>query len=295
MLVAVVVTYRAPREMLDTCVGALRAGGGVDRIVVVDNGGTAVVDDPAVELIQPGSNLGFGGGANLGLRRADGLGAQFIALLNDDVRVEPGWLGPVLAAFDADDIGAVQPVLYVEGSNPPEVNSAGVELDKYGQGHDLTLGVRHQASDLTLVVRHRASDLEIFTGGCVVFRGEFCAATGGFDESLFLYYEDVDLARRGAALGWRYRLATESHVWHRGSATTLAQPGRTRYFQERNRLWNLARHESAADFGRGLWLSIRRLRHPPRAVHARALAAGLARAPCALWARMGARFTQLRK
>ena len=283
--------------MLDGCLDALRRGGGVDRIIVVDNGGTAAIDDAAgdVELVQPGTNLGFGGGANLGFRRAIALGAELIALLNDDVRVEPGGLAAIVAAFAADDdssdgrLGVVQPILLNEGSDPPTVNSAGVIVDRMGQGSDIA--ARRLLAD---IADADPQPLELFTGGCIVVRRAFVDATGGFDESLFLYYEDIDLARRGAALGWRYQLVPGAHVWHRGSASTSAQPARTRYLQERNRLWNLARHQSPADYGRGLWLSIRRLRHPPRSVHARALLAGLARTPRALISRMGARRAQMR-
>jgi len=291
VLIAVVVTYRAPREMLETCLNALREAGRVDRIIVVDNGGTASIDDQvgAVELVQPGTNLGFGGGANLGFRRAIALGADLVALLNDDVRVDADWLTPILGAFADDDtgdgrLGVVQPMLLNEGSDPPTINSAGVILDRMGQGGDIASG-----RALADIEQFDRQPIELFTGGCIVLRRQFLEATGGFDESLFLYYEDVDLARRGATKGWRYELAHRSQVWHRGSASTSAQPGLTRYLQERNRLWNLARHESAAAYARGVWLSIRRVRHRPRAIHARALLAGLTRTPRALISRMGAR------
>ena len=124
-----------------------------------------------------------------------------------------------------------------------------------------------------------ASDLEFFTGGAVAFSAEFLDATGGFDERWFLYYEDVDLARRGAELGWRYRLVPAAVVEHHGGVTTGAMAARTRYLQERNRLWSAVRHEPPSTVARAFWLSLRRLRHEPRGVHARALAAGLAGAP----------------
>ena len=50
VIAAVVVTYAAPPGMLRACIEALRAAGGLDRVIVVDNGGRAevAVDDTAV-------------------------------------------------------------------------------------------------------------------------------------------------------------------------------------------------------------------------------------------------------
>ena len=48
-------------------------------------------------------------------------------------------------------------------------------------------------------------EIDAFTGGAVLFRRTFLEDLGGFDERYFLYYEDVDLALRGAERGWCYR------------------------------------------------------------------------------------------
>jgi len=113
----------------------------------------------------------------------------------------------------------------------------------------------------------------------VLFRSEFLRDVGLFDERFFLYYEDVDLGLRGSARGWVYRCAPASRVRHRGGTSTSQVAARTRYLRERNRLWILVRHRPAADLARGLWLSVRRVRHRPRVLHARALLAGVAAAP----------------
>ena len=93
VLVAVVVTYSATRRDLERCISALRSGGGVDRIVLVDTGGSAIVDDlpgnPPCEVIRV-ANRGYGADANTGFARAAALGADRVALLNDDVIVRPG-------------------------------------------------------------------------------------------------------------------------------------------------------------------------------------------------------------
>ena len=170
----------------------------------------------------PPGNIGFGGGANLGFRQAAELGATMVALLNDDLEVEAGWLAPLRAALNDDPkLGAVQPKLLLAGSDPPRINSLGVTIGGDGAGSDIGYGEIDgpQFGD--------DRPIESFTGGAVLFRSQFLEETRGFDDSYFLYYEDVDLARRGARLGWTYRCVPASVVWHRVSAST-SQLGRQR-------------------------------------------------------------------
>jgi N-acetylglucosaminyl-diphospho-decaprenol L-rhamnosyltransferase len=287
VLVAVVVTYSATRRDLGRCIGALRSGGGVDRIVLIDTGGSAIVDDlpgnPPCEVIRV-ANRGYGAAANVGFARAAALGADRVALLNDDVVVRPGWTTPLLAALDeAPEVGAAQPKLIESGTGT--VNSLGVRVGPDGAGVDVGDGQPDQPVGEGAGSRR----IELFTGGAVMFTTGFLADTGGFDERYFLYYEDVDLGRRGAAQGWEYRLAPAAVVEHARGASTSGDAGRTRYLQERNRLWAAFRFADPATLSRALWLSIRRLRHEPKDVHAKALAAGLAGAPQRVRERIRAR------
>lgn len=286
MLVAVVVTYSASPRDLGRCVTALRAGGGVDRLVVVDTGGSAIIDDlpgtPPCELIRT-TNRGYGAAANLGFARAAALGADRVALLNDDVIVRPGWIAPLLAALDtAPEIGAAQPKLIDAGTGL--VNSLGVRIGRDGAGVDVADG----SADVTADPGAAAVPIGLFTGGAVVFTTGFLADTGGFDERYFLYYEDVDLGQRGAERGWQYRLAAQSVVDHARGLSTGGDPSGTWLLQERNRLWAAFRFADPATVARALWLSVRRLRHEPRSVNAKALLAGLRAAPRCLQERRAA-------
>ncbi len=272
--VAVVVTYSAGQSVLDQCVAALRAGGGVDHIVVVDTGGAAEVSGTAIELIRM-ENRGYGAAANVGFAAAAARGATEIALLNDDVIVRAGWLGSLAAELQDDPagnrVGAAQPKLLFAGTST--INSLGVLIGPDGAGTDIGLGVADSPGG-------EATDLRIFTGGAVLFSRAFLQATGGFDERYVLYYEDVDLALRGRELGWSYRLVPTSVVEHIGGLSTASAPARTRYLQERNRLLASFRFSDRRTQRAALWLSLRRLRHPPRRAHTKALVS-------ALWLRRG--------
>jgi len=269
----VVVTHDPPAGMLDRCLQSLAASGDADVVVVVDNGGRARPSPDGVDVVHT-TNRGFGAAANTGIARARERGATQVALLNDDVEVEPGWLAPLVAELAGGErIGAVQPKLVMANTAPRLVASVGVELDRFGAGQDLGLGqLDGDAFD-------GARDIPICTGGAVLFDVAFLDDVGGFDERWFLYYEDVDLALRGAARGWRYRCAPASVVRHVGSATTAGLGDRRAMLLERNRLWCLFRHGSATSVARGLWLSARRMLHAPRRAHSSGLARGLLGAP----------------
>lgn len=270
-VVAVVVTYSAHVE-LDRCLESIELHGGVDHVVVVDNGGTATTTETdRRSVLRPEHNAGFGAGANAGMAAARRLGASTVVLLNDDVVVTEGWIEPLVDELGADQrVGAAQPMLVLAGTAPPTVNSLGVVIGHDGAGNDVGLG--SPVEEVDPVPR----DIDVFTGGAVAFRREFLEDMRGFDERYFLYYEDVDLARRGARSGWRYRCVPSSTVEHRKGASTAVLGQRTAYLRERNRLWSAFRNEPARTVLGAVWLSIRRVRHRPYLVHVEALVVGVA-------------------
>ncbi len=100
-----------------SCLESLRKSdwppGSLD-IVLVDNASTdgvagRVREEPTeVRVVDAGANLGFAGGCNLALRDLDGV--DYVALVNNDARVEPGWLAPLVEALEADPLaGAASP------------------------------------------------------------------------------------------------------------------------------------------------------------------------------------------
>ncbi len=267
VIAAVVVTHAPPAGLLDRCLDALLAAGDVDRIVVVDTGSAASGPGSPVEVVRV-DNRGYGAAANVGFARAAELGADTMLLLNDDVIVRSGWVRPLVAALAEPGVGVAQPKLLYADRAVPTINSLGVEVGADGAGRDIGIG----EPDVDVGTR----PIDHFTGGAFAATAEFVDATGGFDERFFLYYEDIDLAERGRRLEFEYRLVGDSVVEHVGSASTASAPDRTRYLQERNRLWCAFRHGSPRTIGGAVWLSVRRLRHQPIGLHAKALAAGLA-------------------
>lgn len=81
-----------------------------------------------------------------------------------------------------------------------------------------------------------------WSGATVLLDTRYLADVGLFDERLFLYYEDLDLAWRGRERGWRYKYVPASLVRHVHSASTVEGSSLFAYYNERNRLLTLTRH-----------------------------------------------------
>jgi GT2 family glycosyltransferase len=97
----------------------------------------------------------------------------------------------------------------------------------------------------------RSEDVFAWCGAAVVMRAEYLRDTGRFDERLFLYSEDFELAWRGLKRGWLHRYVPGSVVRHVHSATS-ARATRAATLKERNRLLVLVRHGSPSLIARAL-------------------------------------------
>jgi hypothetical protein len=88
----------------------------------------------------------------------------------------------------------------------------------------------------------QSQDVFAWSGAAVLLRSAYLDDVGLFDERLFLYYEDLELAWRGRERGWRYRYVPQSVVRHVHSATSVEASPMTRRLNERNRLLVLTRY-----------------------------------------------------
>jgi hypothetical protein len=163
-------------------------------VLVVDNASSdgsdsiaeaAAERDDSVRLLRSPTNRGYAGAVNLALAEARG---AYVAVLNMDVLVSPGWLDPLIAILEATpDAGAVCPLIVLE-SDPGRINAAGQDVHVTALGFNRWLEEPRERAGTT---PFRVSGLH---GAAFLIRREDFESIGGWDESGFLYHEDVELS-----------------------------------------------------------------------------------------------------
>ena len=232
---AVVVNYNARDYLLD-CVRSLRAEGITD-VVVADN---ASVDgsehalraaDPDAYWHGTGANLGLGTGANRGAARVANAHAPYLLVCNPDVVLEPGALKAMVEAMEVDPRrGIVGPRIEdADGEFYPSARTFPDLVDAVGHAF---LGMVAPNNPFTrrycmLDWDHaEAAEVDWVSGSCFLARREAWDAIGGFDESFFMYAEDVDLCWRTTRAGWKVFYEPSARVAHVQGASTNQHPYR---------------------------------------------------------------------
>jgi N-acetylglucosaminyl-diphospho-decaprenol L-rhamnosyltransferase len=210
--------YNGARR-ISRALDGLRAQTAEPDVVVVDNGSTDGSPEmlreryPEVRLLALGENLGFGRALNRGVAAcAD---ADPVILLNDDATPEPDFVAALLERrAGVESVAAVM----VQEADPERIDSAGVIADRTVMGFDYLHGE-------PLAAAAGAADPLGPTGGAALYDRAAFEAVGGFDERMFLYYEDLDLALRLAGRGGRCGLAPGARVLHAYSTSLGAASG----------------------------------------------------------------------
>lgn len=257
-------TRRAVRSVLSQRVDAT-----VEVVLVVNEADDETVaayraDLPEVTVVAEPTNAGFAGGVARGIAAASG---ETIVLLNNDAVADHGFLDRGLAVLAAGGptVAAVAATAVLEGHfvrtpvDAPHsaedlvapdgarwhraevgetlVNGTGVVLDRSGNGRD-----RDWLRPVDDAPEH--APLFGFSGGAVFLRRGPLDEVGGFDESLFMYYEDLDVAWRLRLAGYDVRSAPDAVVVHRHAASSASDGPLVRTQSMRNRLLVVVRNGS---------------------------------------------------
>ena len=237
--IAVVVPNWNGRRWLGDCLASVaRQSVPAAETIVVDNGS----DDGSLELLRDeypwvrtvalDTNTGFAHAANVGVEAA---AAPLVALVNNDVVLEPVWLERMRAALARDPQAASAASKMVDLRDPGEIYDAGDFLRRDGACEQRG---RFERDGGTF---DAPGEVFCACAGAAVYRRDAFVESGGFDTRYFAYLEDVDLGLRLRRAGWRcvYEPAVAKHAGE-GSSAQLRRP--VPAWVERNTLLLVARH-----------------------------------------------------
>ncbi|HOZ46504.1 MAG TPA: glycosyltransferase family 2 protein [Candidatus Hydrogenedentes bacterium] len=245
-LVYVLIINWNGREHLAECFDSLLAGTYQNaRFVLVDNASdddsVAFVeehyDDPRVDIIECGGNLGWSGGNNVGMARALEDGADYVFLLNNDTVTAPGAIARLVKmAEERPEIGALAPKMLLY-RYPVLLNSVGLGCSIIGSSWDLGIGRLDgpQWSCPQPVIG--------VCGGACLFRAEALRKAGNLPGDFEIYLDDLDLCLRIWNAGYEIWSCPEAVVRHKFGAT-MEQGQRARrkyYLNTRNRFYVILR------------------------------------------------------
>ncbi len=224
----IVVSYNGRRH-LEKCIPSLLTD---DRpgyeLILVDNGSTdgsaAYVEQsfPRVGVIRSGANLGYGQGANLGAREAKG---RYLAFLNQDTIVGPGWLEALISALKVDAQAGLAASKVLLLADRERINTCGNTVHYTGLTMCRGMGMACTAHADT-------EEVDAVSGTAFVIRRDLFESLGGFDRAFFLYMEDTDLSWRARLAGYRCLCVPSSTVLH---DYALRFGRKKTFYQERNR------------------------------------------------------------
>lgn len=186
------------------------------HVLIVENGSTdnsaaelRQITGDRVELLESPVNKGYTGGCNLGFARAMELGAEYVWLLNNDAVVAPRTLSSLVALAQSDPrIGLATPVI-ASLDEVPHITFAGGICD-------MNDGLYEETNDVAVAQQwaKERPNAGLAIGTAMLIRTRLIHQIGMLDESLFMYYEDIDYSARSLKAGYRNVVDWSSVVYH---------------------------------------------------------------------------------
>jgi len=198
MVDVIIVNYNQPRELAE-CAASVQRQQYVRSLRVRNTGQPAAL--PGI-LCENGANVGYGAACNEQARKGTG---KYLLFLNADVVLSPDALVQTAAMME----------------RCPWAGLCGIAME--GQAVRMKFPTCAQLMARSVSRRRSYAHAEQSASGAadwvlgafLLVRREAFEAVGGFDESFFLYFEEVDLARRMASAGWNCLYCADTAIQHR--------------------------------------------------------------------------------
>lgn len=178
--------------------------------------------------------IGYGQAANIGIKNSHG---EYILLLNSDVKIESQTLPKMVEYLVRNTkIGVVGPKI-LSMSNPHAISLNDLPVKYFNKKWGKIFPVKRSVFSSYI----SPQSVDWLSGCALLFKRTVWKFAQGFDESLFLYWEDADFCMRVKQLGYKVVLLPQALVCHKGSASVRETPDKT-YYLARNGRYFLQRY-----------------------------------------------------
>jgi len=236
-LVSILIVNWNDKASLGNCLTSLASQTYQDyEILVVDNASTDGSIEyimkyfPAVRIICNHHNKGFAKACNKGMFFS---GGRYIAVISSDMEFDIHWLEELIKPLQNENVGAtVAKALFFDDSN--KINYAGGAVNFLGFAFP-----KHSKEHTNIDLDYETT--QYVAGGLSCLRRKVLDEIGLFDETFFMYFEDVDLSFRIRAAGYELVLTPKAIVYHKADFKKMKNK---LYYVERNRLRFLIKNYS---------------------------------------------------
>lgn len=217
------------KQTIDSALVAMENVGG--EIIVVDNnssdGSIEVLKKygSKVKLIENRRNLGFGSANDRGEHHAKG---KYLMFLNSDTIVPKDTLSEIVKFLDQNAaVGILSPKLVNND------NRHSLQLGSFGKfSTPWRILFRLTRKKLTLNLKKSYTKVDWVSGAAMVIRRNLFTQLKGFDENIFLYYEDEDLCRRASVYDFDTVVLNNTKIIHLNGQSSSNNKKKLNYYDQ---------------------------------------------------------------
>lgn len=266
---ALILNYKTKEETL-SCIESLKLSNTNKstqlKIIIIDNASNDGIERALsqkhadVVFLQTGSNLGYTGGNNIGIRwvlentnedEKKKVNDTYILILNNDTIVHPDCIEELLKAHKRHPkAGILSPKMYFDKQSLPQIvyDKQQNQLTQYNKEKIIwssggiidwanMYGSSRGVDQLDQGQYDNDEQVDFAAGTAMLIPLKVARELKEFDNNYFMYYEDVDLSLKTKKRGYEVWYVYKAVLWHKNAASSgMASPLQD-YFITRNRLY----------------------------------------------------------
>jgi GT2 family glycosyltransferase len=203
------------------------------RVFLLDNGSnndeSKIIEQEfnhnSIEIFRVENNLGFTGGCNYLIKRANKYNPEYYLFLNNDTEIPSNFLKELSSIMDSHlELGALSPVIHDAEKNNEVIFSG-------GKFKWLTARFFHSSARINNLVY-----APFITGASMIVRRKATNNYNIFDDRFFAYFEDAALCKEIRSKGYKLGITPSVNIYHKVAASSGKESSFLTYLISRNRI-----------------------------------------------------------